>query len=170
MLDALTQKLKLLQDKKEEIYSNFNQREQNLVNGLLLLLVVAVLYFIFWLPAYEYKSNATDGYRNEKELNLWMQSKAPLVKGRFSGAGTQSLTKSLLSVVNETSKSYGVVLQGAKPQGNDNLRISLNNVSFSSLLSWVNYLYVTYGIQISNINIDKEDKPGKVRVNLVLSK
>jgi len=151
-------------------YQRLNPKERMAVVFCVLLILSCILYLGVWAPLYKRANSAEQSYKYEVELSQWMKSKAPLVGGSSLGNNVKPLDRSLLSLVNETAGTHKLTLKNAESKGDDSIRIRLDDDLSDDVLKWIYQLYETYGVQVTSISMEEEDTPGKVRVNLILTK
>lgn len=140
------------------------------VGGTTALTGLLLFYVAIWNPAAAFSKRSTDQYKVNAELLAWM--KAHETQARAMNAdGTHNITSpagSLLSVVDSLAKNYSVVLQRYEPNGEDGIRVWLENAEFNSVVQWLEQLAIQH-IQVSSVSIDKKPTEGRVDARLELS-
>jgi general secretion pathway protein M len=149
-------------------WSGLAERERRLVGGgaVVLALVVA------WLGVWEPLANA----RHRQQVNLaaaralavqieTLAASAPRGTGPLAGTG-----QSLLAIVDQSSKASALTKPPSRlqPEGDDTVRIWLEDVPFDALLRWLGELQSRYGVRVDNADIERESGPGLVNARLTL--
>lgn len=152
-------------------FENLQQQEKRAVIGAAALLGVMLVYLVLWKPL-------TSGYDELKKstikyelLVLWMQEKAAEVKQlkASSGSNIQRGNQSILGVVDKTSKQLQLadMVKQVRPDGENKVRVRLENAPFDKLLRWLEVLQQTQGIQLVSSSIEKQEETGLVNARLV---
>jgi len=110
----------------------------------------------------------------QRDLEQWMQrSSREALRLRGVAAGTTGVAgnRSLLALVDETAKQSGLgqAMQRVEPEGQDKVRIQLDNALFNDMSQWLEKLELTYNIHVDRISIDKEDRSGFVNARVTLA-
>jgi general secretion pathway protein M len=116
-------------------------RERALVAAAAATVVVALLFLLVWEPLH-------DG-----------------VKRLIQGQG-----RSLLAIVDQTGKENGLggAITRMQPEGDNTVRIWLEQADFVAVLRWLALLENSYGVAVVEAAIDREAQPGLVRARLGL--
>lgn len=152
-----------------------SRERQVLVFGVVSLVVMGGYMFLFE-PFMEEREQLINRIRSQRILRVYMEQVADEAKALRAGArgankNSRAEKGTLLTVVSQTSRSSGVkeAMKRITPDGNNKVRIWLENVSFDKLISWLTAINNTNGIKAGNINVTAEDTPGLVRVKLTLA-
>jgi len=109
----------------------------------------------------------------QRDLELWMQQSAKealQLRGVTPDTGGVSGNRSLLALVDETAKQsrLGLAMKRVEPEGQDKVRIQLDDALFDDVTLWLEKLETSYNIRVERISIDKLDRAGFVNVRLTL--
>ncbi|HEB85515.1 MAG TPA: type II secretion system protein M [Gammaproteobacteria bacterium] len=158
----------------KEYWQQLALREKQLLILMSVVLLTTLFYFAFWKPM---KAGIEEG-----ELHLKAQTRA-LVKIRqqaaevrqlrSGGAGKQAViadSASLLGLIERSAKQKNINgnLQKVQPEGQREVRVWMEKVSFDQLISWLDLLSHRYAIQISEISLERGDSPGIVDGRVLL--
>lgn len=160
------------------------QRFTDWLDGLsarerLLVLVTGVftLAALFWLllvqPLLLHKARAEDRLREQQlllaELTQLAARGGPELRAAAApGAGAgQSLVVLIDRSVRE--RGLGTFLRRNQPDGQDSIRLRLENVPFDQLVEWLADLQGRYGLAAVSVTIDPASDRGRVDTNLVLA-
>jgi general secretion pathway protein M len=77
---------------------------------------------------------------------------------------------SLLTLVDQTAKSAGLgtSVKRVEPQGDDKLRVQLEQVSFDQMILWLDSLKQEHGVVAINVIVDRQTESGQVNARLLL--
>ena len=161
----LTQQVQQLQTR----YYSLPQRDRMMLNILAVFFAIVVLIYGVVIPASEYSAEADKVYQKNLADLQWLKSKVPEIRASKSGRQTKSAAgKSMLSIAASTSKKQKIVFKRTEPEGENGLRIWLENVSFNDTILWLDTLNSQYGFGVKQVNIDRQDIPGTANMKLVL--
>ncbi len=155
-------------------YRGLAQREQMAVSILGVVAVVFCLYWLLWSPLMTKRDDAKQRYVAQQQLLEWMQEHESLIRGaQRTTSGTtriQPSDKDVLTLVNSSAASAGVVLRSFSPEGNNKLRLQLEQQEFIRVMQWLYELEQSYGIEVSNIDISAGNLPSTVNVRATLER
>jgi general secretion pathway protein M len=100
-----------------------------------------------------------------------METSAQEVK-RLRGArpGQRAEGQSLLALTDRTAREAGLgpAIRRVEPEGNDRVRIVLEQAGFDDMTAWLEQLVSRSQVRIDNVTVDKRPEPGLVNARLVL--
>ena len=143
-------------------WNQLNAREQRLVASLGGVLVIFLFYSLVWQPLNENIEKGQKKVQRHQELLTYVSEEAQKYR-LLKGSGVKSSGGSISSIVNRTANQNGINIDRMQPQGDD-IQVWLDDVSFNTLLTWVELLSVNEGIQVKNVDLTKTDQAGQVRV------
>lgn len=144
-------------------WAGISVREQRLVIGCGLLLLLGGIYWGVVQPVSESAENAQARIKSEKQLLTWVKGKAnTIVELRGSGAAAPS-TKPLNQVVSSSTKSYSIELIRMQPR-DEMLQVWIKPVPFNRFVQWLAYLKDKQGIDVEFMDISGTDKKGVVEI------
>ena len=146
-------------------------RERRLLTGCVALLVVAFVYYVFWLPWQVREDKWRTVIAREKYTVEWMKQQMPSIKKWEASMPEQGEPLGLSAAVTQTSAAYGVSVTRLQPQG-ERLTVTLAPVEFNTLMQWLTQLHRRYRIRTVVFDVVAQgNQPGHVTVNrLVLSR
>ena len=151
----------------ERRYRSLSDRDRTLVNILGVALGLFFLYQLVISPAYSYLGDASNKYKNKLEGYEWMVSKKDETKALLAEKGSDR-EGSLLSVASNTAKGHNLSFTNFEPEGDERLRLRLENVKFNDLVSWLGELELSQGVSAVDIAMDSGTSAGYVNVRLTL--
>ena len=156
----------------EELYVRWdalNQRERMVVTALGVVLIFAVIMVGIYVPLTKKRDEAILRYQTNVELLGWMSSVAPQVIKLSDSEGTDQPAQSIMSTVNQTAQAYQLNLNRIQPEGENNLRVWVQDASFDAMMRWLADLQNNSNIIVNNISIDGGGNTGIVSARVVLS-
>lgn len=156
-------------------YDHLPRRDQQMLKVMVIALVLAILYFMIWRPAVEYRENAVSARNNAVVLLGWMQENRMAIRGLSASAGQGQTAsqiqdgRALMATVTETARNAGLTLQRFEPSGDSAIRVWLEDVPFNQVAAWLEQLSNDYGIAIDQAAMDRRNTPGVVSVRLTLA-
>ena len=164
-------------EKARDAFEQLGKRDQIAVIVLGGFLGVFILYSIIWAPIFSSVENSKKTYQEEHALFSWMKAQeANILEGRKNPAKRSTNNVSLLALVNTEAQRSSLSLKRYEPDGNNKLRVWLENVPFDNVILWMNTLSVGKGLNISSVSIDADQsrggqsKDGYVSVKVVFEK
>jgi len=147
-----------------------HERQMVLIGAPIILL--AMIYFLLWAPFNESVDRLQQKVSKQQALELWMNTAALDVKKlRDSQKNNKALGgQSLLTLVDKTARSSKLQesLKRVEPDGENKVRIRMEQVSFDELIRWLELLKSKYGIVVDNITVDRQVTVGLVNVKVIL--
>jgi len=156
-------------------FNSLPTKEQWMVSGTSILIVVTLFYLIVWEPVHLGLQAEQEKKKSQTEILLWMQQAATEVKAlRSSGTrGTiRGKNKPTTLVIEQSIKNAGLKasLNKLESSGKNGARVNLNEASFNQVLVWLNTLATHNGIQVVSANIERNDIPGRVNARLTFER
>jgi general secretion pathway protein M len=132
--------------------------------------VVVLLYILIFMVLFPLQN---DLERTEKRnlVALQEQEEVRQLAGQLlarQGAGQQVVAQNLTSLLNDSTREFGLIMENLQPSGNS-ARVRLGASSFNNVLAWLNEMESKHGLQISDVTITADRNPGVVQVNLQLT-
>lgn len=140
------------------------------VGGVVLLLTV--LYLAIWEPVVKGHANRAAALESSRALAVRLEEAAVLVqsqRGR-NPAATAGRGMSLMAAVDQASKQgpLGKGPSRIQPEGDREVRVWFEDVSFDALLRWTAILHASYGVSVQTMDVEPQAAPGQVNVRFSL--
>lgn len=149
-------------------------REQKLVSAAGVVIALAILYGGIWQPFAKARA------RHESELeaahaiaNSLVLAQAEVIsRGARGGGAVIGSGVSLLSAVDQASKSGTLSKPPSRlqPDGENQVRVWLEDTQFDTLMRWMYELQNNYGLKIDVADIERQPTPGLVNARLSLTR
>ncbi|MDP2716863.1 type II secretion system protein M [Rheinheimera sp.] len=142
-------------------WTGLQQREQQLVAGAAVVVVIGLFYWLLWQPLHQAKQTQQQKLQTAQHQLSQLQQLIPQLKA--AGAAPARTGGSLAQIISNSARSGGIKVSRMQPQ-NEQLTLVLEDVSFEQLLSWLHALQYQHGVTLVNVDLATADKPGIVRV------
>ena len=158
----------------QQLLDAMEKRERQLVITASIIVVVTLLYALIWEPVFSERDEQRQRYQSQHQLLLWMKEKTSEIKS-LQSSGAQSTARfnnqSVSSLVERSAQSMGVKVF-IKKQTSDKkgVKIELEQADFDRIILWLHDMQQKYGIQTSNIKIERQEKSGAVNVHVTLER
>lgn len=156
-------------------WNQLSNRERWLVGGGSALTLLLIVYALIWQPFQKELGRLRQTVAEQRADLAWMRQAAieakrlenvqPGPKSQFP----EDIRRSLLIVVDQSARAAGLgtAVKRVEPQGDDRVRVWLEQASFDQLIGWLDTLRQDQGIQTANAVIDRQ-ADGRVDARLIL--
>ncbi len=158
-------------------WSSLESRERLVLSWGALIVAAILIYVLIWQPWRHALSFMELSVKQMRADSVWMTQQAQAMKNGGVGASEQKYKgaeQSLVSLIQQTAKQAKVdkVIQQIVPnQQNGEVRVVLEGVAFNQWVKWVDQLYKIYGVDIQQINAEKDDeKPNIAEIRVVFAR
>lgn len=159
----------------KEWWERLNERERWMVTAGAALTLLLLVYALVWQPFQNRLKGLRQAVAQQTADLAWMQQAAQEIKRleqASSGAEKTSGSdrRSLLTLVDQTAKSAGLgsAVKRVEPQGEDKLRVQLEQVGFDKMIVWLGTLRQQHGVVATNVTVDRQGDSGEVNARLIL--
>lgn len=150
-------------------FAGLAERERWLVGGGAVLAVAIIFWGLIWLPLTTATSERQEAVGAQKTLLAKLAQLRPQAQGPSSRPASN---QSLVVLVDQTTRATGLAsaLRRNQPDGNDTIRVTLQNASFDSVMEWLANLESQHGVVVQSASVDTTRAPGTVNSTLVLTR
>lgn len=149
-------------------------REQVIVAVGSLVLLLALIYLALWQPFALARSHRADELASARSLAARIEQIGALAQVSRPAGGPPLVGRevSLLSAVDQASKDgvLGKPLSRINPDGENQVRVWIDDVPFDALLRWMDDLQARYAVHIDNVAVERRPVPGVVSARLSLKR
>lgn len=138
-------------------YAGRSRREQILLGGLAVLLLVATAWLLVLRPLLEARATAISRIAAYETVMVRVRTAGPI------GATAQPLTGDLASAIPTQAATFGVIPTVAAD--GDGARVTVAEARYESVIPWLAGLE-SAGAILSEVRIDRGAQPGVVNVSL----
>jgi len=131
-----------------------------------------LVYAVAWGPLASSVSRLQQSVEEQQALKQWMQQSAAEVNQLRGAAGATDDHRSLLAVVDQTSKQsqLGPAVKRIEPDGQELVRVSLEQASFDDMVTWLGSLQRSYGVSVADVSLDRQAESGRVNARITLKR
>jgi len=144
-------------------WQQLKSSEQRLVAIMSFVVVVFLFYSLVWQPLENNINSTQQKLVRQQALHTWVQESTQRYQQSKKSGRTTGSNGSLSSIVNSSASRNNISLARLQPQGED-LQVWIDEVPFTQLLSWLEYLANNEGLLVKSIDLSKADRNGVVRV------
>jgi general secretion pathway protein M len=152
-------------------YDGLPSRDKKYLKAMVAALALAILYFLIWLPSQNYMLASRSQMGTAMETLEYVKQSIPqarlVAKLQNKTAGSLDPQR-IVSTISGAGKKYNIELKRFEPSGDSSLRVWLEDVPFNGLVQWLQELNKSHGLKVSEIAIDRDDKPGLVNARLLI--
>ena len=146
-------------------WKGLSLREQRLLGAAAAVLLLGGLYWGLISPLQERAEQAKQKLASEKALLAWVDGKAAEIEALRAATGNRAQVSALPlnQAVTSSVKRYKLEIVRLQPQQED-IQVWLKPMPFSTLLTWLEFLSSSQGVQVKFIDLGKTDTEGMVEV------
>ncbi|EKF73587.1 general secretion pathway protein M [Alcanivorax hongdengensis A-11-3] len=143
----------------QQWYESREPREQRVLQVLALVMALVLLYWLLWAPSMAAREKARQRYIANTQTLEWISDNAEAVRAATRGSDRNAPPGNWVSNVSRSADQYGLTLKGFSPQGNQSVRIQLENQPAAQTVLWLQSM-VSQGLELASIEMSPGDKPG----------
>ncbi len=137
--------------------------EQRLVAMMGIVVIGFVFFSLIWQPLNEDITNTQQKIARQQKLLTVVQEGTQRYQQAKRNGGSRQSNGSLSSVVNKSAGRHNITITRLQPQADD-LQVWIDEVPFSQLLGWLEFLANREGLLVKAIDLSKADEKGVVKV------
>lgn len=143
-------------------------RTRTLAIGAATLLAAFILYSAVWRPLQKDLQSLRTSVPNQAEQLEWMRTQAPIAKGLK--AKNFSNSDNIMQTVEQTAVTQGVrpYINRIDTEGTASVRVTLENVPFNTMVSWLSDLHTNFGTMVDDATIESRPTSGVVNARIRL--
>jgi general secretion pathway protein M len=142
-------------------WTSLQQREQKLVAGMAIVLLIGVFYWLLWQPLHQ--ANVAQQQKVQLAQRQLTELQQLLPQLQAAGSSTDRSGGSLAQIISNSARTAAISVSRMQPQ-NEQLTLVLEDVSFDQLLAWLHTLHYQHGVSLVNLDVAAAEQPGIVRV------
>lgn len=141
-------------------WASLQQREQQLLSMAAVVFAIGAFYWLVWQPLHQSRQNQQLAVQTAQQQLVWLQTQLPKLS---QASTTVRSSSSLTEVISQSAREFNIQVSRMQPQ-NEQLQLSLEDVPFEPLLSWLHQLQYQHGLRLVQFEVAAADVPGTVRV------
>lgn len=155
----------------QQALDGLSQRERHMVLAAALVVGVLLLWLLVWEPVSGWQTRAAQTLDTQRALAQRLAQAAALQQQRGPGQPVDRST-ALLTVVDRSSRgpTLGKAPSRVQPDGEQTVKVWLEDVAYEKLLAWLIELQGGYGIRPSSLEIERSEHAGTVDARLTLQR
>lgn len=166
------QSLQAQSARARERFLALQMRERWIVGVGAVVLLFVVLYLAIWEPMTKAHQQRESSLASARSIAVKLEEAAAKLQasnGR-NPAATAGRGLSLMAAVDQASKqgSLGKEPTRIQPEGDREVRVWFEDVSFDAMVRWLADLQTRYGVAVQTLDVEPQSTPGKVNVRLSL--
>ena len=151
------------------LLNKYNRREQMLILGCGLAVVLYLLWLIVFVPIQDKRDQLlAANVASTQTLGRVQIAAAQIQQAR--NAGATASTDNISGLIDSTLRANGLAMSGFQPGANGEVRVRLDRAAYGPLMQWLYEIEFKQGITVSDLSIATTNEPGQVTVNLRLQK
>lgn len=166
------QKLRQSFERARERFLALQPRERWMLSIGATVLALTLVYLLVWEPLADAHRERVEALESSRLLAIRLEQAAAQVQraGGRSGANSAGRGLSLMAAVDQASKqgTLGKSPTRIQPEGDREVRVWFEDVSFDSLVRWLAELQSRYGVGVQTLDIEPQSTPGKVNARMSL--
>ena len=146
-------------------------RERWLVSAGATVLLLTLVYLLVWEPMVDAHRQRVEALESSRLIAIRLeQAAAQVQRGGPRGAASAGRNLSLMAAVDQASKqgTLGKSPTRIQPEGDREVRVWFEDVSFDALVRWLADLQNKYGVGVQTLDIEPQATPGKVNARMSL--
>jgi general secretion pathway protein M len=145
------------------------ERERRVLGGGGIALGLIIVYTAIWEPLAAAHQRRELDLQAARAVAVQLEDLAA-VAGRAGPRAVQGAGQSLLAIVDQSRKATAITKPPTRlqPEGDDTVRVVLEDVPFDALVRWLGDLQTRYGVRVDTADIERESGPGLVSARLTL--
>lgn len=150
-------------------FSQLQTRERQLVIAGLIVFGIFLPYQLIWSPLLERAVRLQEQVNKQTQNLQWMRA-AMQEAQQLQGSSGRRQSGSLLSQVEQTASQNKLrgSIRKIQPEGEQGVRIWMDNASFDDVLMWLERLQKQYGIEVADFSVERQAQEGRVNLRLLL--
>lgn len=149
----------------KEWWENLSEREQQLTFVTLLVVFIAMIYFLIWQPVATNLAESQQKLQSSQQTLQWVESNAnKLVAAGVGNNKTTARKQNLSQLISSTAKRNQIVISRIQNR-NGSVDIWINQVEFNQFLKWITALQNQYQVQVNSADLNQDKTQGMVKIN-----
>ncbi len=145
-------------------WSSISQREQRMLIGCGVFVVIGFIYWGILQPMSQRAELAQSRIQAEKQLLDWVQDKADDITALRKSGGVTYSNQPLNQLVSSSARRFKVELIRVQPR-NESVQVWIKPLAFNQMIDWLRYLKEQQGIEVEFLDIDRTEQAGMIEVN-----
>jgi general secretion pathway protein M len=154
-------------------WDNLSARDRRVLLGGAVIVAVLLGWAFIWHPLAQRRQQLGISVAADRTSLAWMraaQTQVPGLAAHGFQAGANRQGKSLLALADVSARGAGLAaaMKRVEPAGTRSVRVSFEAANFDALIGWIETLARDYGVQASDLSIDRAEGLGLVNARVTL--
>lgn len=171
-MKSLVARLRQSFEQARERFLALQSRERWIVSVGGIVVALTLLYLLVWEPIVDAHRQRVQALESARLLAIRLEQAAAQVQraGGQRGAASAGRGLSLMAAVDQASKqgTLGKSPTRIQPEGDREVRVWFEDVSFDALVRWLAELQTRYGVGVQTLDVEPQSTPGKVNARMSL--
>lgn len=151
-------------DQTKEWWQSNSEREQKLTLASLLVVFIALVYFILWQPISNSLTASELALKNAQQTLQWVEVNANKLVASGSVVDKIGEKQNLSQLISSTAKRRQIDI--SRIQGKqDSVNLLINQIEFNEFVQWMTTLQNQYQVQILSADLSRDRVQGMIKVN-----
>ena len=158
----------------KEKWQQLSLREKRLVIFTSIVVIITLVYLLIWEPLQDGIQTSRNRVKAQNDILAQIHQQATearqLLATQKQADSTSRSNSSLLVIIERTAQTKNLKsrLQKVQPEGQDGVRVWVENASFDELIDWLALLENRNTIYVSEIIIERQKEPGRINSRIFL--
>ena len=166
-------RMRLAFERARDRFLALQPRERWILSAGATVLALTLAYLLVWEPIANGRRERVEALESSRLLAIRLEQAAAQVQRAGGQGGTGNSAGrglSLMAAVDQASKqsTLGRSPTRIQPEGDREVRVWFEDVSFDALVRWIAELQTRYGVGVQTLDIEPQATPGKVNARMSL--
>lgn len=145
-------------------WENTTEREQRLTVISVVMVFVAIVYFLLWQPLANNLAESQQKLNNAQQTLQWVEVNSDKIIASGLIDNQAGSPQNLSQLINSTARRNKINI--ARIQGrNGTVDLSINQIEFNQFIEWLTALQNQYHVQVVSVDISQDKVQGMVKVS-----
>lgn len=154
-------------------WGGLSERDRRMLAIGAIVVVLMLGWAFVWHPLAQERQQLNSSVEADRASLAWMraaQAQVPSLAAHGIQAGTDRQGKSLLALADVTARGAGLAnaLKRVEPAGARSVRVNFEAANFDALIGWIETIARDYGVQVSDLSVDRAEGLGMVNARVTL--
>jgi general secretion pathway protein M len=150
-----------------------SERDRRVVSAGAIAVSLMFGYVAIWQPVHHWRERRQQALTDARSVATRLEAAAVIqLHTRGSGPTPAALSQSLLAAVDQSARAsnLGKSPTRIQPEGDQVVKVWLDDVSFDGLVRWLLDMQTRYGVRVDSADIERRSGAGLVNARLTLAR
>jgi general secretion pathway protein M len=154
-------------------WNGLQARERRILGAGALVVAVLLGWALMWYPMMHARADLDKRVARQRQDLAWMRQasgEARELRAQGTHGRAERQGKSLLALADVSARGAGLAgaLKRVEPAGGKSVRLNFEVADFDALMNWLDALAKDYGVQATDLSVDKVEGLGLVNARATL--